>query len=244
MRPLSAPLLMQAWEWGEQQHTLDRALTLLTLACPEIPREELGTLTVGHRDAYLLKIRVLSFGPNLDLITPCPACGETLEMTIKVQDLLLQETTEPIQLEYHFTTEGIDFHYRLPNSYDLVELLGMTDIARAQRCLVQRCLLTATHNGVPMAFQTLSARAIAQLSKQLSESDPQAEILLNLSCPACQHQWQALFDIVSFFWAELSAQAKRLTREVHTLARLYGWHEADILAMSSFRRQQYLSLMT
>jgi hypothetical protein len=53
-----------------------------------------------------------------------------------------------------------------------------------------------------------------------------------------------LFDIVSFFWTELSAQAKRLLREVHTLARGYGWREADILAMSARRRQLYLDLVT
>jgi hypothetical protein len=244
MRPLSAPLLIQAWEWGERQHIIDRALTLLTLACPEISRDKLGLLNIGHRDAYLLKIRELTFGPNLDLMVSCPNCGEVLELTVKVQELLLQEPTEPVQQDYRFSAEGFDLSFRLPNSYDLVGLLGIVNLDEARQFLAQRCLLAAIHNGTPVSFKDLPSTAIAQLSEQLSESDPQAEILLNLSCPACQHQWQALFDVVSFFWAELSAQARRLIREVHTLASLYGWREADILAMSSFKRQQYLSLMT
>jgi hypothetical protein len=78
----------------------------------------------------------------------------------------------------------------------------------------------------------------------MAACDPQAEVLLDLNCPACGHGWQALFDVVAFFWAELAAQAKRLLREVHTLARAYGWREADILGMSARRRQFYLEMVT
>jgi hypothetical protein len=68
--------------------------------------------------------------------------------------------------------------------------------------------------------------------------------LLDLRCPTCGHSWHALFDIVAFFWAELASQAKRLLREVHTLARAYGWREADIVSMSARRRQLYLEMAT
>ena len=37
-------------------------------------------------------------------------------------------------------------------------------------------------------------------------------------------------------------EATRLLGEVHTLARAYHWREAEILAMSSRRRQAYLEL--
>jgi len=53
-----------------------------------------------------------------------------------------------------------------------------------------------------------------------------------------------MFDIVSFFWSEICVQAKRLLREVHILARAYGWREADILSMSAARRQLYLEMVT
>ena len=72
--------------------------------------------------------------------------------------------------------------------------------------------------------------------------DPLAAIDIPLDCLNCGHQWQPLFDIVSFFWTEIAAQARRLLREVHTLARYYGWREADILAMSAIRRQFYLEM--
>ena len=78
---------------------------------------------------------------------------------------------------------------------------------------------------------------VTLLAAQMEECDPLAEIRIDLDCPACGYHWQILFDIASYFWTEISAQAKRLLRDVHTLARAYGWREADILAMSGVRRQ-------
>jgi hypothetical protein len=49
-----------------------------------------------------------------------------------------------------------------------------------------------------------------------------------------------LFDIATFFWAEVSAHARRLIRDVHALARAYGWREVEILSMSGWRRERYL----
>ena len=78
----------------------------------------------------------------------------------------------------------------------------------------------------------------------MAQADPQADVQLALSCPACSHQWQSVFDIVSFFWSEMNAWAYRILREVHILASAYGWREADILAMSPYRRQLYLKMVS
>jgi len=68
-------------------------------------------------------------------------------------------------------------------------------------------------------------------------------VRLDLACPSCGHLGQAIFDISAIFWAEISAQARRLLREIHLLASAYGWREADILAMSARRRQAYLEMI-
>ena len=121
---------------------------------------------------------------------------------------------------------------------------GLPDPAAARRLLVRRCVLHASRERVPVAGDDLPAEAVAGLAQRMVEHDPQAEVLLDLSCPACEHDWQALFDIVAFFWAELAARADRLLREVHALARAYGWREADILGMSPHRRRFYLEMVT
>jgi hypothetical protein len=85
---------------------------------------------------------------------------------------------------------------------------------------------------------------VETISQALLEADPQAEIRLDFTCPACAHEWELLFDIAEFFWTELSAQAQRLLREIDALARAYGWSEREILNLPAQRRQTYLELVT
>jgi hypothetical protein len=92
--------------------------------------------------------------------------------------------------------------------------------------------------------ETLPEATIAALAEQMEKHDPLAEIRLAMDCSACGCDWYMLFDIVSFFWTELSAEVKRLLRDVHSIARVYGWREADILCMSTVRRQFYLEMVT
>ena len=244
MRPLSAQDLLRVWEVGETQHPLDRALTLLAVACPELTWDELAALSVGQRDARLFTIREQTSGPRLNGFAECPRCAERLEFDVAVADLRVAADPDEEEEARELVTDGLVLRFRLPNSRDLAALLGCQDPAVARSLLVQRCVLHASRDGTAVAGSELPAKAISRLAKRMAECDPQAEVLLGLRCPACDHAWQALFDIVTFFWAELVAQAKRLLCEVHTLARAYGWHEADILGMSTRRRQFYLDMAT
>jgi hypothetical protein len=83
---------------------------------------------------------------------------------------------------------------------------------------------------------------VTVVATQMAAADPQADVELALSCPACAHGWQVVFDIADFFWQEIHAWAKVMLRSVHTLARAYGWREADVLALTPTRRQFYLEL--
>jgi hypothetical protein len=243
MRPLSVQQIIRAWELGQRQHPLDRALTLLTLACPEQSPTALASLSIGQRDAYLLTLRELTFGSQLTGLAVCPHCGERLEATHQVSDFRLVDLQPPQPQEYTCQIGGFDLRFRLPNSWDLAAIVGQRDANMAQSLLGQRCLLQVSRAEQPVSYPQLPLKVINQLTACMAECDPQAEILLNFSCPTCDYTWKVLFDIVTFFWGELNAQAKRLLQEVHTLARFYGWRETDILAMSTTRRHLYLSLV-
>ena len=244
MRPLSADGILRIWEIGQGQHPIDRALTFLSFACPEKTKDELASLTIGQRDAYLLTLRELTLGSKLEAFTVCPKCGEKLEVHLHVADIRMGDSNTTVVQNHGLQIEELELQFRLPNSWDLAAILGCQDVATADSMLLQRCLVQANQNGIPVSCDRLSPEVINQLAEQMAEADPQAEILLNLNCSACGHEWQSLFDILSFFWTEINAQAKRLLREVHLLARFYGWREADILSMSAVRRQLYLDLVT
>ena len=91
-----------------------------------------------------------------------------------------------------------------------------------------------------MTAEELPDSVIAELVARLPECDPEAEALINLSCPSCNLGASTAVRCRFIFSSEIEAEARRLLREVHTLALSYGWPEADILGMSAIRRQSYL----
>jgi T4 bacteriophage base plate protein len=243
MRRLSAADMLQIWEIGQRQHPIDRALTLLSFALPNQPMETLVRLTIGQRDAYLLTLREITLGSKLEGFAACPHCQERLEFTLNVGDIRVVEPIPTIAPEQSLRLDDLELRFSLPNSQDLSAILGCSDLDTARHLLAQRCIHQVSRDGVLMEKTEVSAAVLSEVSDRMAAADPQAEVLLDLTCPACQHTWQILFDIVTFFWAELGVQAKRLLQEVHTLARFYGWREADILSMSTLRRQSYLDMV-
>jgi hypothetical protein len=89
----------------------------------------------------------------------------------------------------------------------------------------------------------LPADVRGALAQAMAEADPLAEVLANVACPACGTEFVADLDVGSFVWGELHARARRLLREVHVLARAYGWTEEEVLALPEPRRAAYLSLV-
>jgi hypothetical protein len=116
--------------------------------------------------------------------------------------------------------------------------------AHARETMFRRCILESSIGGVDKAPEELPESIISEVGKLMGGLDPQADIQLSLDCPNCGHHWQITFDIATFFWKEISAQAKRLMLEVHELAQAYGWRESEILSMSPTRRQFYLEMVS
>ena len=242
MRPLLALELLKVWEQGVSVPPIQQALMLLTAAWPEIPPEELAKLSIGQRNALLLTLREWTFGSQLASLAICPSCGERLEVNFNIADIRVAPQAEPVEI-ISLSVADYEVSFRLPNSLDLVAIASHKHPATALFVLVEQCLLAATCQGEDLSAKQLPLNVIDRVAEQMAQADPLADVQLALSCPACSHQWQPLFDIASFFWSEIHAWAFRILREVHTLASAYGWREADILAMSPKRRQLYLEMV-
>jgi len=243
MRALSTPELLHVWEQGLAQPPLQRALTLLTAACPDMTWEGLAQLTLGQRDALLLTLREWTFGPQLLGLGMCPRCQERLELACSVADLRTAPASEfGDVLALHVA--GYEVCFRLPNSLDLAAVVTQTEGTTVRDRLLESCLITVLYNGVQQSSKQLPPDVVEAIAAHMAQADPQADIQLVLTCPQCGQQWQAAFDIESFFWSEINAWANRTLHEVHTLAQHYGWREMDILAMSPWRRQFYLNMVS
>jgi hypothetical protein len=138
---------------------------------------------------------------------------------------------------------GYEVQFRLPNSLEVLAIAHAPDVTLARRVLFDRCVLRATRDGNTVPASDLPDEAVSAVAAQMALVDPQANIQLALTCPACAHQWLAAFDIAAYLWAEVDTWAARVLREVHILASTYGWREADILRMSPLRRQIYLEMI-
>lgn len=242
MRPLSAAVLLDLWERGHALPQARQALLLLAASSPDEAPEALARLPVGRRDARLLTLRVQTFGDRLDSLVTCPACGEPLALNVPAGSLRAEapdDAPEDLVLE----RDGYTVRFRLPTTEDLMAVAGMGGDGAGPAHLLARCVVEAHRDGEALAAADLPTTMTSAVTERMEAADPQARVLLDLTCPACGHRWQSLFDVVSYFWAEIDAWARRTLREVHTLAAAYGWREADILSMSAWRRHHYLTML-
>lgn len=243
MRSLTANDIVRFWELGSRQDSAEQAVTMLAATFPERSHEDLLHLSLGQRNARLLDVRDRLFGPEIQGFAECQNCGERLEFTLSSDAIRDGGPVEDSNAEFDLEAEGYALRFRLLDTRDLRAVAAASGVDAARKLLVERCLLQARRGDEMMTIAELPERVIEQLAARLAESDPQAEVLIDLACPACEFRWQIPFDIASFFYTEISVQARRLLGEVHTLARAYAWHEADILALSGRRRQYYLEML-
>ncbi len=240
MRSLSSSELLGIWEHGLAQSPIQRGLALLVATCPDKSPEELARLSVGERDGMLLTLREQTFGPKLVCLATCPSCGERLELILDVEDLRAKSSEQDATLTIN--ADDLEVQFRLPNSFDIIAIADNQDIAATKQILIERCLVKVSHRSGEEYIGQLPAEVMDAVEEKMAEADPQSDVQLALSCPACKHEWREAFDIVSFFWNEIHAWAQRILQEVHVLASVYCWSEAEILALSPWRRQAYLEL--
>lgn len=241
MRIPSDSELIAIWERAAHEHPVDRALTVLS-ACSDESPEELAALSIGSRDARLLEIYEAFFGCTLDAFAECPSCAEALEYRISTNDLTPSMAIEDELLG--FDAGATSVRLRLPDSRDLRAIRGCTDLMAATQVLVERCVVDAVVDEMPASIATLPVEVIDGIASRLAAANPQAEMLIDLTCPACAHTWEVVFDIESFLWSKISATVRRLLQQVHTLASAYGWSEHSILALNQTRRQLYVEMAT
>jgi hypothetical protein len=238
MGTLTATALLDVWERGLARPLPERVLGLLAAAFAEMSVDELADLPIGRRDAYLLGLRERLFGPDVTVVAGCPLCGEQIESAFPVDAVRIRDA-DGVETAHSAEIDGYRTVFRLPTTRDLLTL-AEADSARA--ILLARCVEIHDADGAPVQAASLGLETMAAIEAWMSDADPQADVELALACPSCGHQWPAAFDIASFLWKELHAWALRTLREVHTLARSYGWREDDVLALSGTRRQLYLEL--
>jgi hypothetical protein len=189
--------------------------------------EHVRALTAGDREALLLHLHRLAYGERLEclLVCPEPECGAQLDLELRAGDLLLApyEHASP-----EHEADGV--RVRLPTGGDLEAAADRAadGLDAAERVLAERCVLAGRPDDV---------------DDLLAELDPQADLRLDMTCPACGHAFSVGFDAGDFLARELARDADALLREIHVLALHYHWPESELRAMPPRRRRRYLAVL-
>lgn len=244
MHALSADTMLAVWERGHRLHPLDRALLILAAGEPtDVEPDQLAHLSLGRRDALLLALRAATFGQQLCAYVRCPCCSGELEFDFPC-DSLRAVGPAPVQDVFEVNTAGYQVRLRALNSVDAADVAGAVSVAEASERALALAVVQARRGEETIGAGDLPAAVRTAAAETLAAADPQADTVLDLSCPECGHAWQSVFDIAEFMWTELAARARHLLHEVHLLAQAYGWSEREILSLSPTRRAAYLQAVT
>jgi len=199
-------------------------------------------LTIGDRIALLLNIRKMTFGDKLSCILSCSKCKEKMSFELSASHLLKPPVKKP-KAEYIVNIEGFTLKIRPVNGADLESLfLNNNKQSNKTEQLVRNCIISSKPQLSSM--DTLDKEFLTKLSNKLEEIDPQANLLLDLECPACNDSFQVSFDVEDFILNEINMRQKQLEHEVHLLASIYHWSERSILSIPLGRRKRYVDLIT
>lgn len=235
--------LLAAWERGRVgPGSVRAALALLAAAYPAQSPVALAQLTIGERDRLLLELREQLFGTRMQGLSNCIECNQTLAVSLDTQDIRLETSrsgTEPVFLD----EDGYTLSSRLPNSHDLLAIADARTVFAGRLLLLERLVISATFRGSAVSLKEIPENILSRLEDLMAEAEPQADVRFNFVCEACHCRSLTIFDIAAYLWTEVEAWAIRTLREIHELARGYGWGEAEILRMSPWRRRCYMELL-
>lgn len=241
-----------------------RATMLVAAACRiegigSLTPDDARLLSVGDRERLLLALYRRNFGERFDAVVQCPAasCGETAELELAVESLLVPTANEPsspegagsASLMHDITLATADgqwrVRFRVPNGGDqeLAARVAASDAAGAGDRILERCVAEVRDaSGKSLTVDEWLPVLRESLPESLCEIDQQANVTVKLRCPACETAITAIVDAGTFLHRELVG-SHGIFVEVDRLARAYHWSESEILAMPVARRRRYLALV-
>ncbi|HEX2050535.1 MAG TPA: phage baseplate protein [Actinomycetota bacterium] len=230
--------LLDAWERGLERPPHARAAALLAATDPG-DDDALAHISLGRRDARLLDLRARAIGDRVEGVATCAECGEDMELEFDLDDVRASPPESPALA---LARAGYDVEFRLPDGADVAAAARRGELGAARAELLRRCVTGARRDGRDVAATELPEEVAVAVADAMAAADPQADVELATECPACGAPARVPFDVAAFVWAEVDARARRVLRDVHTLASAYGWREDDILSLGPARRALYLEM--
>lgn len=239
---------LPSWATAVLSRVVDRIGDRESVNAPSV-----RSLTVGDRQALLLHLRRLTFGDAMDAVLECSGCGERMDLDLAVGDLLVSDARGGAgPHEITFSEDGAEYRaeFRLPTGEDLEQVAREPGLAveEASELLLRRCVQAVAAVGEaseeplpPEEWPNATAEAVGSA---VEERDPQGELRLEVTCPACGERFTSVLDVADYLRSELQGRLRRLYDEVHALAYHYRWSEREIMSLPSPRRRRYVEALS
>ena len=214
--------------------------TLFQCTDPAAPLEAAAAMwrmTLTARIAALLTIWWAGSGQNdLEIAPACPenACGERMELSLPVEALFGMAEDAKAEPQHRIALSSGPVTIRRPTGADQRAWQEMAPASLAEAALSIALSLVVEGE--------VSAGDREALSAALAEFDPLPCFTVETVCPHCSTSLSLAIDLEGVLLAELGRQQAVLITQVHHLAQIYGWREADVLAIPGWRRQRYMAL--
>lgn len=228
-RPLNGRIEadVRAQAGGAEAPALWLAKALVTGIADKGGSRAFEDLTISAFDAVLAHLQMSLFGSRLQCQARCGACGDRFEFTLSLPEMqraIRQEAEGHGAVEGIVTDPGSGRCFRLPCIRDLAILRGQGAEAWLRALLVS--------GSFDPAMEAEVARAVPLLSQDIAAT-----------CPECAADAPVRFDIAAYLVASIEADAAFLWREVHLLARGYGWSPGDIFDLPRADRRRLTTLV-
>jgi hypothetical protein len=202
---------------------------------------EVSKLSLAEIDRVLAGIYRSLYGDKVESHVRCLACHAVYALSFTLTDLwnfVTQRSAEDeklldeIQLSDDESVYRVGhLRFRLPTGEDLAQTAGLNQEDAAE-ALKKACLYGAS---------TTEDEEI--LDHAMSLVGPMLDTDLESVCSECGADQAVPFRIDEFLLASLRRESAILAREVHELARTYGWSRREILEMPRNERRQYAALI-
>lgn len=183
---------------------------------------EVGNLPLGDRDRALAALYAHLYGEQVVADARCPGCDRRFELRFSLTALAASRVPDgsaagdPPQVKVEGAT---------------LRLACARDLDGSPDALIARLLL----DGAPPPLEVAEAA--------LEAADPALEIDLAGTCPECGADQKVPFSMRRFFSAALKRDEAFLLREVHLIARAYGWAFDAILGLTREERHAFVRLL-
>lgn len=179
-------------------------------------------LTIGDRDRVLAGMYGAFYGWDVLADARCSACQARFELRFSLAAMLEARSPDGSADGEPAAVQVGDARVRMPR---------VSDLCGDPRDLMQRLTLNGDVEDMAAAEAALEA------------ADPALELDLAGTCPECGHAQTVPFSMAGFMGAALARDHRFLMREVHLVARTYGWSLDSILGLTRAERQEFVRLI-